>query len=330
MSVDDPDQSAPNDHVLPEHSPEGFRAGFVALAGVPNVGKSTLMNAILGQKVSIATSRPQTTRNRILGIHTVKGLGQILFVDTPGIHKPEKELNAVMVDTALKSIGETDVVLFVVDAQGFTDGRVPAGDRFVAARLVEMGLPVVVAINKIDKVRERARLFPVMEAYGSLAGLDPRAVVPISALNGDGLDVIVKEVLGLLPEGPQLYPADMSTDQAERFVAAEIIREKLTLQTQKEVPYSSAVLVEEFSDDTRRNLLRMRAIIHVERDSQKAIVIGKGGSRLKQIGSQARGDLERFFGRQVYLDLHVVVDKNWASDPRRLKVLGYERYDTER
>ncbi len=306
-----------------------IRCGFVALAGVPNVGKSTLMNAVLGQKISIATSRPQTTRNRIVGIHTMKERGQIIFVDTPGIHKPVKQLNALMVDTALKSIGDTDVVLFVVDATDALKHDKPTpGNRFVADRLAEMGLPVLVAINKIDRVRDKGALFPIIDAYQDLGNLQPQAVIPISALERDNLDTLVTRLLGVIPEGPQLYPEDMTTDQAERFIAAELIREKLTLQTRKEIPYSSAIVVEEFSDDPRRNLLRIRAVIHVERSSQKGIIIGKGGARLKQIGSQARAELERFFDRQIFLDLHVNVIDNWADDPRLLKSLGYTPYES--
>lgn len=305
-----------------------FRSGFVALAGQPNVGKSTLMNALLGQKISITTSKPQTTRNRILGVKTLPGRGQIVYVDTPGIHKAHKALNALMVDNAMSSIGSTDLVLFIIDAPAAMRGGSPSparGDEAVAEALAGTGLPVVLAVNKIDKLGDTGRVLPIIEAYAGIGGLEPLAVVPISALEGHGLDRLEGLLLGHLEQGEPLYPEDMVTDQAERFIAAELIREKLTLQTRREIPYSSAVIVEEFHDDVVRGLLKMRAIIHVEQDSQKGIVIGKGGQRLKQIGSQARADLERFFGRKVFLDIHVKVSRNWSGDAKALERLGYTR-----
>lgn len=303
-----------------------LRCGFVALAGVPNAGKSTLMNAILGQKISIATSKPQTTRNRILGVQTLPGRGQVIFVDTPGIHKPHRALNEVMVDNALRSIGATDLVMWVVDATRALDqdGTPAKAERFVAARLAESKLPVILVMNKIDRLKQTDAVLPILEAYQS-AGVELSAMVPVSALEGDNLDGLLNAALGLLPEGPMLYPEDMLTDRAERFIAAELIREAITLQTRREIPYSVAVVVDAFSDDTRRNLLRMRATIYVERKSQKGIMIGKGGSRLKQIGSQSRSELERFFGRQVYLDLHVTVASGWSNDLGQMRKLGYER-----
>ena len=302
-----------------------FRSGFVALAGLPNVGKSTLMNALLGKKVSIATSRPQTTRNRIVGVHTLRGRGQLIYVDTPGLHKPHKELNAVMVETAMNAIASTDLVLFIVDAASFwyAPGEVSRATVTVAEQIAGTGLPVVIAVNKLDRLSGHQQLLPIIEACPGLGGLDPLDVVPISALEGVNLGDLVDVLLGHLPEGPQLYPEDMITDQAERFIAAEFVREKLTLQTRRELPYSSAVTVSEFVDDTRNDLLRIRAVVHVERQSQKGIVIGKQGARLKQIGSQARRDLEAFFGKQVYLEIHVTVDKGWATDREALKRLGY-------
>lgn len=307
----------------------GFKSGFVALAGQPNVGKSTLMNAVLGQKISAVTSKPQTTRNRIVGVHTMSGRAQIVFVDTPGIHTPHKELNAVMVDNAWGSIGSTDLVLFMLDAQTALtrEGQLNDEDARLAKRLATMGLPVVVALNKIDRLESPEAVLPIIAALQAVEGLTARGFVPISALKEDGLADLVEELIANLSPGPQFYPDDMITDQAERFIAAELIREKLMLQTRREIPYSSAVTVEEFRDDTRRQLLRMRAVIHVERDSQKGIVIGKRGARLKQIGSQARAELERFFGRKVYLDLHVTVDRDWSQNPALLRRLGYDRED---
>jgi GTP-binding protein Era len=311
---------------------QDFRCGFVALAGVPNVGKSTLMNRVLGQKISIATSRPQTTRNRILGVHTLANQGQIIFVDTPGLHKPHKELNAVMVDNALRSIQGTDLILFVIDA---TSGlrqdehgawHLSAPDAAVAEQIAQMEPPVLVVINKLDKLRDRGQLLPMMEfAHQGIEGITPQAVIPTSAQEGEGVDNLLEEILKGLPQGDALYPEDMLTDQAERFIAAEIVREKLTLQTRKEIPYSSAVMVESFQEDRRRGLLKLRAVIYVERNSQKGIIIGKGGQRLKQIGSQARSELERFFGRKVFLEIHVKVEREWATDPHALRRLGYRR-----
>ncbi len=302
-----------------------FRSGFVALAGLPNVGKSTLMNALLGKKVSITTSRPQTTRNRIVGVHTLGGRGQLIYVDTPGLHKPHKELNAVMVETAMNAIASTDLVLFIVDASAFwfAEGEVARATVAVAEQIKSTRLPVVIAINKLDRLSRPALALPMIEACQGLGGLEPLQVVPISALEGNNLEELVAVLLGHLPEGPQLYPEDMITDQAERFIASEFVREKLTLQTRRELPYSSAVTISEFVDDTRNDLLRIRAVVHVERQSQKGIVIGKQGSRLKQIGSQARRDLEAFFGKQVFLEIHVTVDKGWAADREALKRLGY-------
>jgi GTP-binding protein Era len=302
-----------------------FRSGFVALAGLPNVGKSTLMNALLGKKVSIATSRPQTTRNRIVGVHTMPGRGQLIYVDTPGLHKPHKRLNEIMVRTAMKAIAGTDLVLAIVDAASFWAGAgvVSPGNLAVAERIGSLGLPVIVAINKIDRLSHRDQILPMIEACQSLGPLSPKAVIPISALTGDNLGRLVDLLMAQMPVGPQLYPDDIITDQAERFIAGEFVREKLTLQTKRELPYSCAVTISEFRDDTERDVLYLRAVIHVERDSQKGIVIGKRGARLKQIGSQARGDLERFFGKKVYLDLHVTVDKGWPGDSSALQRLGY-------
>jgi GTP-binding protein Era len=305
-----------------------FKCGFVALAGLPNVGKSTLMNQLLGQKISIATSRPQTTRNRILGVSTLPARGQIIYVDTPGLHQPHKELNAVMVDNALRSIRDTEVILFVIDAaDALGRGAWGRGNEIVAGQLAQMERPVVIILNKIDKIRDKGELIPMIDRALSWEGLAVKAVVPTCAESGEGMEHLQRAVLAQLPEGEALYPEDMLTDQAERFVASEIIREKLTLQTRREIPYSSAVLVEEFEDDVRRGLLRLRAVIYVERDSQKGIIIGKEGQRLKQIGSQARAELERFFARKVFLDLHVKVEKDWAQDPQALKRLGYQRQE---
>lgn len=336
-----------------------LRCGFVALAGPPNVGKSTLMNRILGQKVSITTSRPQTTRNRIIGVSTLPGRGQIVYVDTPGLHKPHKALNALMVDNALKSIRDTELILFLIDVtDGFRGEEVSLSNtyRAVARQIAQMGLPVIVVLNKIDRLKDRNRLLPMLSACAKIdlshrdrlaptaavvegegeegvepapesegPFLEPVDLVPVSAQTGEGVERLQEVALSHLSVAPLMYPADMVTDQAERFLASEIVREKLMLQTRKELPYSTAVVVTDFLDDERRNLLKLRGVIHVERDSQKAIVIGEGGQRLKQVGSQARAELEQIFGRKIFLELHVKVEKDWSQDALALKRLGYVR-----
>jgi len=308
-----------------------FRAGMVALIGLPNVGKSTLMNRILGAKVAIATSKPQTTRNRILGVRTWPGRGQICFVDTPGLHVSRKRLNQAMVRVALGALEEVDLVCHVIDAAALAGAdargeldRAWDEEGIVFRHLAEVDLPIVVALNKSDKAKPVQRLLPIIQIVADEMGdRDDIEMVPISALTGDNIDdVLVEVLLRKLPEQEALFPEDMLTDQAERFIAAEFVREQLMEQTRKEVPYSVAVEVERFVD--RDDLIEISAVIHVERDSQKGIVIGEGGARIKAIGTNARIELEKLFGKKVFLETFVRVESEWTENPRALHRFGYE------
>ncbi|MBN1613583.1 MAG: GTPase Era [Deltaproteobacteria bacterium] len=293
-----------------------FKSGFIGIIGRPNVGKSTLLNAILGEKLAIATPKPQTTRNRILGIKTFEE-GQLIFVDTPGIHRISTPLNRTMVEAALDTIRTVDVLLLLVDAgAGFHPG-----DGHIIDKLADTALPVLLVINKIDRV-EKKTLLPLIDRFRHMYAF--REILPVSAQRGDGVRIVIAELLGILPEGPRYFPEDMITDRSERFIASEIIREKITLLTHKEVPYAVAVVVEAFKEEEQRNLIRIAATIHVEKGSQKAILIGKGGAMLKEIGIQARKELERFFAAKIFLELFVRVQKDWTRNPRMLREFGYK------
>jgi len=291
------------------------RCGVVAIAGRPNVGKSTLLNHLLGAKIAIVTPKPQTTRDRILGILTRPGV-QILFQDTPGIHEPPKPLNRRMMVEAEAALEDADVILVLTDCTKAASCL--KEDGLVLDRVRAAGKPVVLAINKIDLL-DKPSLLPLMDAYCNRGGLD--TVIPISAATGDGLDILVDEVVKHLPEGPALYPEDELSDRSLRFLAAEIVREKLTLNTRKEIPYSSAVTIDTFTEPEPPQAVTIEMTIHVERSSQKAIVIGKGGSMLKKIGMEARQDLEGLLERKVMLKLFVRVDEEWASSDAALKRL---------
>ncbi len=292
-----------------------FRTGYVALLGRPNVGKSTLLNALIGQKLSVITPKPQTTRHRILGIKTLPR-AQILFLDTPGVHKARKAINAAMLRAVRSAIADADVCVIMMIA-----GE-PRGDaeEFLVNALGSSNASVIIALNKIDRVRKE-KLLPQIDEWRKR--LPDAEIVPISALKCDGTDRLLREIEGRLPEGPALYPADQMTDLNERFFAAEIIREKIFALIGEEVPYATAVTVDEFKDDSRRGLARISATIHVEKDSQKAILIGKGGSKLKEIGTRARRDIETLLGRKVHLSLWVRVDPNWTRDEKEVRRLGY-------
>ena len=299
---------------LPTPDPQ-YRCGFVALVGRPNVGKSTLLNTLVGAKVAIVTPKPQTTRNRIIGIKTLPQ-AQLIFVDTPGIHRhPGSLLNQRMVEAALYVLKETDVVLFLVDAQR---GVVPA-DEEIGQRLSGARVPVVVVVNKIDLI-SRTALLPLLERLATL--LPERDLVPASALTGENTAELLNTIIAALPVSPALYPSDELTDQSERVLAQEVVREQLFLHTQQEIPYATAVVVEEFNEKPERQLLLIRAVIYVERSSQRAIIIGDRGSRLKQIGQAARLQLEAFFGCKVFLELFVKVAKGWTNNLAMLKELG--------
>lgn len=301
-----------------------YRAGFVAIVGRPNVGKSTLLNRLLGQHVAIVTARPQTTRTRILGVHHGDGFQMALF-DTPGIHRAEGALNRRMVRSALDTLQEVDVVLVLVEAGTGPDLRVEVGETaaWIADQVRKSGKPAVLGINKVDRV-PRETLLPVIDAYRNL--LDWRAVVPFSGLTGEGVDRLVNALAQELPEADEpLFAPDVLTDQAERVIAAEYVREQVMELTRQEIPYAVAVEVEEFDESDRRDdggLVRIGACIWVERTSQKAILIGKGGSMLKRIGTRAREKLERLLGARVYLKLTVKVEERWSERAETLRRLG--------
>ncbi len=294
------------------------KSGMVAIVGPPNAGKSTLMNHFLGQKISIVTPKPQTTRNRIVGIVNEQEY-QIVFLDTPGLHQSREPLNIEMVKIAMDSLAEVDLVLFLVDVSLPLPAK-QKEDR--QAELVsyfrQIKGPAIMVLNKVDLI-DRKLILPMIEAY---SGLFPfKAIIPVSALRDDGLDRLRKEILELLPLGPRLFPEDIPTDASERFLCAEIIREKVFLLTGQEVPYSTAVLIESFKEDETKHLVTIHAAIVVDRDSQKGIVIGKGGQKLKSIGTAARKDMEALVGGKILLKLWVKVHRNWSQDKHFLKEL---------
>lgn len=295
---------------------KAFRSGFVSIVGRPNVGKSTLMNRMLGQKIAITSPKPQTTRNRILGIHNFDE-GQILFIDTPGIHKPKGKLNRFMVDQAVSACSDIDLVLFLVEA----DDQPGGGDEYILNLLRKSGVKVALIINKIDLI-EPPRLLKLIDDYS--AQFDFCEVVPISALSGDGVDRLLKVLEPYIPEGPQYYPEDMITDQPERVIVAEMIREKIMRRTHEELPYGVAVQVESFTEKPEKNLVVIQAVVNVERDSHKKIVVGKRGQMIRTLGQDARREIERFLGTRVYLELFVRVQKDWTQSDRILRELGYE------
>lgn len=291
------------------------RSGFAALVGRPNVGKSTLVNALVGEKVAIVSDKPQTTRNSIRGILTLPE-AQVIFIDTPGVHKPRHKLGAGMVKAATATFREVDVICFLVEGH-----RAPGtGDRYIAAMLREAPAPVVLVLNKIDLLAPD-RAAERESAYREM--IQPAAVVIVSALRNRGLEELLAVVLEMLPEGPQYYPPDMVTDQPERVIAAEIIREKIITLTREEIPFSIAVSIEEMSEREGTDLVDIRAEVYVERKSQAGIVIGQGGALLKEAGSAARRELEGLLGRRVFLDLWVKVKKDWRNRDRDLHALGY-------
>ena len=293
------------------------RAGYASLIGRPNAGKSTLLNQIIGEKIAIVSDKPQTTRNRILAVKNVDG-GQIVFVDTPGIHRPLHRLNVRMVDAAVDTLREVDVVALVFDAST----RPGRGDEYVSNLLRNARTPVVLVLNKIDLVAKQ-KLLPLIEQ--AQAWHDFAAIVPVSAVTGDGVDRLERELLTHLPESEPIYPDDFLTDQPERVFVAETVREKVLQHTRAELPFSTAVVVDQFDETERDRLLRLYCTIYVEQESQKPIVIGRGGGMLKRIGTEARQDLERFFDTKVYLDLRVKVNADWRNDDRTLDELGVPR-----
>ncbi|MCF6408525.1 GTPase Era [Pseudalkalibacillus salsuginis] len=294
---------------------EGFKSGFVSIIGRPNVGKSTLLNHVLGQKIAIMSDKPQTTRNKIHGVYTTNQ-EQIVFIDTPGIHKPKHKLGDFMTKIAQETLNEVDIILFLINAEeGY--GR---GDQFIMDRLQNVERPIFLVINKIDKVHPDD-LLPIIEQYREK--LDFAEIVPISALNGNNVTTLMEQLTKYLEEGPQYYPEDQVTDHPERFVAAELIREKVLHLTHEEVPHSVAVVIDEMKRRESGNMVDITATIVVERPSQKGILIGKQGGMLKKIGSLARQDIEHLLGSKVYLELWVKVQKDWRNRPFNLRDFGF-------
>ncbi len=298
---------------------QGFKSGFVAIVGMPNVGKSSLINTIVGQKIAIISDKPQTTRNKILAIYTTDE-EQIVFTDTPGIHKPHNKLGEFMVSEAKHTVKDTDIVVFMVDATR----KIQEMERKIAADVKATGAPCILVINKIDLV-QKEKLLPLIADYSSMTDFD--AVVPISAKNNDGVDLLLNDIREFLEEGPKFYYDDMITDQPEKQIAAEIIREKMLRTLSREIPHGSAVVIEEFKEE--EDLLSIRAEIYCEKESHKGIIVGKGGEMLKRIGSYAREDLEAFFGMKVYLNLWVKVKEKWRDSDFNLNNFGFNPKDLD-
>jgi GTP-binding protein Era len=294
---------------------KAFKSGFIAIVGAPNVGKSTLLNRLLGEKISITSRKPQTTRNRIMGILHHPG-SQLIFIDTPGIHRATRELNVRIVDTAIAAIGDVDLVLAVIDAS-FPD---PVAESILLENMKKIDRPVILALNKIDRIEKQA----LLGLIGTWVGLYSfQAVIPVSAKTGDQVEELVGAMEAALPAGPPFFPEDTLTDRPERFLAGEMIREKVFRFSGQEIPYAAAVTIESFVEGAPGEPVRIHATIHVEKKSQKGIVIGKNGTKLKQIGTEARRDIERMVGKNVYLKLFVRVQKNWSRDTRALRRFGY-------
>ncbi|MBW1706912.1 MAG: GTPase Era [Deltaproteobacteria bacterium] len=292
-----------------------FLSGFIAIIGPPNVGKSTLLNRIMGTKLAIVSSRPQTTRNRITGIYHGDGF-QMVFMDTPGIHKTKSALHESMVESALATPQEVDLVLLVIEMQRPDDPEIPS----VAVNLKKIKKPCMLVINKIDMF-PKEQLLPFIDNLRQTHPFD--AIIPVSALKGDGVGTLLEELKSRLKPGPRFFPEDMNTDRTEAFLVSEIIREKIYFHMRQELPYSSAVTVDKIEEIPDRNLLSIAARIHVETESQKGILIGQKGRMVKAIGRSARLELEKMFSMRVFLDLKVRVEKNWTKDPKALNRLGY-------
>lgn len=290
-----------------------FRSGFISIIGRPNAGKSTLLNSITGQKISIVSPKPQTTRNVIRGVLNREDC-QLIFIDTPGIHKGKGLLNEFMVKEAVSSLSDVDAVVLLIEAEK----PVTDDDRLVLEAVAGLKCPVILGINKVDKVDKR-QILPVIDEYSKAYAF--REIIPISALKGDGVELLVTTLDSLMPEGPKYFPDEAVTDLPERFIVAEMVREKVFLYAREEVPYSVAVTVDKFTE--KKDIISISATITVERDSQKGIVIGKGGAMLKKIGSSARQDIERLLGSKVFLELFVRVHKEWTKKPGALKDFGY-------
>ncbi|WP_413372684.1 GTPase Era [Paenibacillus taichungensis] len=295
---------------------QAFKSGFVAIIGRPNVGKSTLMNQVIGQKIAIMSDKPQTTRNKIHGVYTSEHQ-QIVFLDTPGIHKRQSKLGDYMNQTALNTLGEVEAALFLIDASEGMGG----GDRYIAEQLKNIRTPVILVMNKIDKIEPEA-LLPLIEEYRKLHNF--AEIVPVSAKLGSNVSTLLEQLGKYLPEGPQYYPEDQVTDHPEQFVCAELIREKILQMTREEVPHSIAVTIEDMKVQDN-GVVYISAVIFVERDSQKGIIIGKQGALLKEVGKRARHDIQNLLGSKIFMDLWVKVKKDWRNQDRVLRDLGFGR-----
>lgn len=290
-----------------------FKSGFITVIGRPNVGKSTLINTLVGEKIAAVSDKPNTTRNRILGIRTLPH-AQLIFLDTPGIHKARGKLGKAMVQTAMGAVQEADVILMMVEVKE-PFGR---GDKYIIENLSK---PAILVINKIDTIKKN-ELLPVLEASKEFEEKFSD-IIPISAMNADGTQELLDTIVKYLPEGPKYFPDDMYTDQPERFLVAELIREKIFTLTQKEIPYQTAVVIEAFEEVPERNLINISAVIYVQRQNHKGIIIGKKGEMLKEIGSLARADIERILGAKVYLELWVKVKEKWSERDSLISEFGY-------
>ncbi|MFZ0075001.1 GTPase Era [Exiguobacterium sp. RIT452] len=294
---------------------EGFKSGFVSIIGRPNVGKSTFLNRVIGQKIAIMSDKPQTTRNKIQGVYTTEDL-QTIFIDTPGIHKPKHKLGDFMMKVATNALREVDAILFMINV---TEPK-GKGDEFIIEKLKELDTPIILVMNKVDLIHPND-IPPIIESYQN--ELNFAAVVPISALQGNNVEPLLQEIAKILPEGPMYYPADQITDHPERFIISEMIREKVLQKTRDEVPHSIAVAIDQIKTREDGNMVDIHATIMIERDSQKGIIIGKRGALLKEIGSEARTDIEMLLGTKVYLNLWVKVQKDWRNKAGQLRELGF-------
>lgn len=294
---------------------QGFKSGFVSIIGRPNVGKSTFINRVIGQKIAIMSDKPQTTRNKIQGVYTTEN-SQTIFIDTPGIHKPKHKLGDFMMKVAQNTLKEVDLILFMINAEeGY--GR---GDEFIIERLKQTNTPVFLIINKIDQIHPD-ELLPIIEEYKNLYPF--KEIIPISALQGNNVDTLLKQIESLLPEGPQYYPDDQVTDHPERFIITELIREKVLHLTREEIPHSVAVVMDSLERRENNKAIYVAATIIVERDSQKGIIIGKQGSMLKEVGKRARVDIEALLGSKVFIELWVKVQKDWRNKASQLRDYGF-------